>query len=68
MPYLRAFPREPDDFIVDDPLVLELYAQHIGADPGESVWADDIPDDVWDEAEQRRASDEEEEHAEPVAS
>lgn len=53
MTLIRAIAREPEDFLVDwdRPRVLERYMAYLGCEVATPVWASDIPDSVWDEAE-----------------
>lgn len=47
--------REDDATIVDDPLVIDLACQATGVYDKADWYSDEIPDHVWEEAEQERA-------------
>ena len=56
---MRLSSRDPWDYLVEDPEVLAVYARMYGVDDVESVWMEDIPDDVWEHVGQQTADDEE---------
>jgi hypothetical protein len=60
--FIPILARDPDDFLVDNdrPHVIARYFEHIGAEVPLPVWAEDIPDHVWDLAEADEAAEDEE--------
>jgi hypothetical protein len=51
---IAAMARDPEDFLVDEdrPHVIARYFAYLGTEVPLPVWAEDIPDEVWELAEQ----------------
>ena len=51
--HIAAMVRDPEDFLVDEdrPHVIARYFAYLGGEVPLPVWAEDIPDEVWELAE-----------------